>query len=164
MTSRRDVPARVSAGGMIHPGREIALRSPRPRQRGRNESRASCGSRPTLRRNLAARTAQRAVPTCRKAVVHHRHGRTLRCHDYAPAAPSAMKVGHETRLAMVHVDEECNVPAMLLKPYNRAGPSAQPETESQAAKQPLRGSGACAGCDAPGVRTCANSIGRNRRA
>src|SRR6266571_8039900 len=72
MTSRRDVPARVSAGGMIHPGREIALRSPRPRQRGRNESRASCGSRPTLRRNLAARTAQRAIPTCRTAVAHHR--------------------------------------------------------------------------------------------
>src|SRR6266481_263735 len=43
--------------------RDIAPRCPRPRQRGRNKPRAACEPRPTLRRNLAARTARRAIPT-----------------------------------------------------------------------------------------------------
>ena len=42
---------------------DIAPRCPRPRQSGRNKPRATCEPRPTLRRNLAARTARRAVPT-----------------------------------------------------------------------------------------------------
>src|SRR6266568_4560086 len=53
-------------------GRDIAPRCPRPRQRGRNESRPTCESRPTLRRNLAARTARRAIPTYRTAVARPR--------------------------------------------------------------------------------------------
>src|SRR6266568_3047047 len=42
---------------------DIAPRCPRPRQSGRNKPRATCEPRPTLRRNLAARTARRAIPT-----------------------------------------------------------------------------------------------------
>ncbi len=56
-TSRRDVPARVSAGGTNHA---------RP-----------CVPRPTLRRNLAARTARRAIPTL--ALNTYAFGATLCC-------------------------------------------------------------------------------------
>ena len=42
---------------------DIAPRCPRPRQSGQNKPGATCKPRPTLRRNLAARTARRAIPT-----------------------------------------------------------------------------------------------------
>jgi hypothetical protein len=58
-----------SRGGLrFFQGRDIALRCPRPRSSGRNESRVTREARLTLRRRwpsarTAARTAQRAVPT-----------------------------------------------------------------------------------------------------
>ncbi len=45
---------------------------PRPRQSERNKPRVTCEPRPTLRRNLAARTARRAIPTLAVNTYVHR--------------------------------------------------------------------------------------------